>query len=137
MLKKTITYTDFNDVKRTEDFYFNLTRAELTEMQLSKDGGLQAWLEKIIKTDNRPELIKAFKSIILKAYGEKSDDGKRFIKSEALSEAFEQSAAYDELFVELLGNEAEAGRFINGLIPKSLAESVDKGDARPALTSAV
>ena len=122
MLKKTIKYTDFNDVEREEDFYFNLTKSELTEMQLSKDGGLQAWLEKIVKTDNRPELIKAFKSIILKAYGEKSADGKRFVKSEELSEEFEQSAAYDELFMELLSNEEKAAEFINGLIPKGMAK---------------
>ena len=121
MIKKTIKYTDFNEIDREEDFYFNLTTAELTEMQLSKDGGLQAWLEKIVKNDNRPELIKAFKTIILKAYGEKSDDGKRFIKSDALSEAFSQTAAYDELFVELLSNEEKAAEFINGLVPKKAA----------------
>ena len=120
MFKKTIKYTDFNDVEREEDFYFNLTKSELTEMQLSVDGGLQAWLEKIVKTDNRPELIKAFKNIILKSYGEKSDDGKRFIKSKELSEAFEQTAAYDELFIELLSDEAKAGEFINALVPKNL-----------------
>lgn len=124
MLKKTIKYTDFNDVEREEDFYFNLTKSELTEMQLSVDGGLQAWLEKIVKTENRPELIKAFKNIILKSYGEKSADGKRFVKSEELSEAFEQSAAYDELFIELLSNEEKAAEFVNGLIPKGL--SVEK-----------
>ena len=120
MLKKTIKYTDFNDVEREEDFYFNLTRAELAEMQLSKEGGLQAWLEKIDKTDNQPELIKIFKNIILKAYGEKSADGKRFIKSEEISEAFAQSAAYDEFFIELISNEAKAAEFINGLMPKNI-----------------
>lgn len=120
MLKKTIKYTDFNDVEREEDFYFNLTRAELAEMQLSKEGGLQAWLEKIVKTDNQPELIKIFKNIILKAYGEKSADGKRFIKSEEISEAFAQSAAYDEFFIELISNEAKAAEFINGLMPKNI-----------------
>ena len=120
MLKKTIKYTYFNDVEREEDFYFNLTRAELAEMQLSKEGGLQAWLEKIVKTDNQPELIKIFKNIILKAYGEKSADGKRFIKSEEISEAFAQSAAYDEFFIELISNEAKAAEFINGLMPKNI-----------------
>lgn len=120
MLKKTIKYTDFNDVEREEDFYFNLTRAELAEMQLSKEGGFQAWLEKIVKTDNQPELMKIFKNIILKAYGEKSADGKRFVKSEEISEAFAQSAAYDEFFIELISNEAKAAEFINGLMPKNV-----------------
>ena len=120
MLKKTIKYTDFNDVEREEDFYFNLTRAELAEMQLSKEGGFQAWLEKIVKTDNQPELMKIFKNIILKAYGEKSADGKRFVKSEEISEAFAQSAAYDEFFIELISNEAKASEFINGLMPKNV-----------------
>ena len=122
MVKKTIKYTDFNDVEREEDFYFNLTTSELTEMQLSRDGGLQAWLEKIVKNDNRPELIKAFKQIILKAYGEKSDDGKRFIKSDELSEAFSQTAAYDAFFIELLSDELKAADFINSLMPKDLAK---------------
>ena len=84
MFKKTIKYTDFDGVERKEDFYFNLTKAELLEMQMSIDGGLKGYLERIVKTQSQPELVKMFKEIIMKAYGEKSPDGKRFMKSDEI-----------------------------------------------------
>lgn len=120
MFAKTITYTDFNDVERTETFYFNLSKAEIAEMQLTTDGGLTEKLQKIIDSKDQAEIFKMFKYLILKAYGEKSPDGKRFVKSEEISEAFSQTAAYDEFFMEIGTNSDAAQAFVNGIIPKDL-----------------
>ncbi len=122
MLKKTITYTDFNGDKRTEDFYFNLTKAELTELELGKNGGLTGYIEKITNAQSGPEIIKLFKEIILMSYGEKDPEGKRFIKNDALREAFLQTEAYSELFMELASDDTAAAAFINGIVPADLSE---------------
>ncbi len=118
MLQKAITYTDYNGEERTETFYFNLTKAELAELNLTTEGGLQEVIQKIIDAKNVPEITKWFKKIILMAYGEKSADGRRFIKSKELAEEFTQTEAYSELFVELLTNEGKAADFINAIVPK-------------------
>lgn len=124
MLKKTTTYTDYNGVERTEDVYFNLSKAELTEMELEIEGGFNAYLRRIVSGQNMPEIVKTLKAIILKAYGEKSPDGKRFIKSKELSESFAQTEAYSQLFMELI-SDAEAGaKFINGILPADIAKQV-------------
>lgn len=120
MLKKTITYTDYNNVERTEDFYFNLNKAELLEMEMSTEGGMEAFINKIASTQDRPTLIKLFKEIILKSYGEKSLDGKHFDKSEKLSEAFSHTEAYSILFMELATSDEAAALFINGVIPQDV-----------------
>lgn len=120
MLKKTITYVDYNGNERVEDFYFNLTKAEATEMELSVEGGLTKKLEDIVNSQNNKEIIALFKEIILKAYGEKSQDGKRFIKSEELSEAFSQTEAFSELFMELALDEKAAADFVNGILPTNI-----------------
>lgn len=120
MLKKTIKYVDYNGETREEDFYFNLSKAEVTEMELSKEGGMSEYIKKISAAQNAPELIKLFKDIITKSYGEKSLDGKRFIKNKELTEAFTQTEAYSELFVELASNADEAVKFINGIMPKNM-----------------
>lgn len=120
MLKKTIKYTDYDGNEREEDFYFNLSKAEVTEMELSKEGGMSEYIKKISAAQNAPELIKLFKEIITKSYGEKSLDGKRFIKNQELTEAFIQTEAYSELFVELASNADEAVKFINGIMPKNM-----------------
>lgn len=120
MLKKTITYVDYNGNERVEDFYFNLTKAEATEMELSVEGGLTKKLEDIVNSQNNKEIITLFKEIILKAYGEKSQDGKRFIKSEELSEAFSQTEAFSELFMELALDEKAAADFVNGILPANI-----------------
>lgn len=117
MLKKTVTYTDYNGVERTEDFYFNLSKAEAAEMELSVDGGLSRMLENIVKAKDNKQIITIFKEIVLKSYGEKSQDGKRFIKSKEISEAFSQTEAYSEIFMELALNEKAATEFINGVLP--------------------
>lgn len=118
MLKERIKYTDYNDQPREEDFYFNLSKAEITEMELSIDGGLVAKIERIVEQKNGSEIMAVFKQVILKSYGEKSPDGKRFIKSEELSTAFSQTEAYSNLFVRLCTSPEEAARFINGVIPQ-------------------
>ena len=117
MLKKTITYTDYNDVERTEDFYFNLTKAELMEMEMGAGGGLSGMIEKIVSAKDAPAIIKVFKELVLKAYGEKSADGKRFIKSKEISEAFAQTEAYSQLFMELATDADAASKFVNGIAP--------------------
>jgi hypothetical protein len=117
MLKKTITYTDYNQAERTEDFYFNLTKAEVMEMEMSTSGGLAEMIKKIVAAKDAPAIIKVFKDLILKAYGEKSPDGKRFIKSEEITTAFAQTEAYSQLFMELATDPDKAAEFVNGIIP--------------------
>lgn len=122
MLKKTITYTDYNGVERTEDFYFNLSKAEIIEMELGVSGGYAEMLKSIVNANDTSTLIKIFKDLVLRAYGEKSADGKRFIKSDAISEAFSQTEAYSILFMELATNADEAAKFVNGIVPSDLSQ---------------
>ena len=117
MLKKTVTYTDYNGSERTEDFYFNLTKAEIMEMELSTSGGLAEMIQRIVKAQDAPAIIKIFKELVLKAYGEKSPDGKRFIKSEEISTAFSQTEAYSQIFMELATDSDAAAAFVNGIVP--------------------
>ena len=130
MLKKTITYTDYNDVERTEDFYFNLTQAEIVEMQMSVNGGLTAMINKIVQAQDSAAIVNTFKEIILKAYGEKSPDGRRFIKSKELSDAFSQTEAYSQLYIELATDSEAAAAFVNGIVPKSVAEQMKETDIK-------
>lgn len=120
MVKKTITYVDYNDNERTEDFYFNLSKAELMEMELSISGGLTEKIQGIIAAQDTPAIIKIFKELILKAYGQKSPDGKRFIKSQEIQDEFSQTEAYSQLFMLLATDEKEAADFVNGIIPQDL-----------------
>lgn len=117
MLKKSITYNDYNGGTLTEDFYFNLNEAEVTEMELSTAGGLAEMITRLVAAQDQPAIIKIFKDLILKAYGEKSPDGKRFIKSEELSTAFSQTEAYSVLFMELARDADAAAKFVNGIVP--------------------
>ena len=117
MLKKTFTYTDFNGVERTEDHYFNLSKAELMEMELSTTGGLAEMINKIVAAQDAPAIVKIFKELVLKAYGQKSADGRRFIKSQELSDEFSQTEAYSQLFMELATDADAAAKFVNGIVP--------------------
>ncbi len=117
MLKKTITYRDFNDNERTEDFYFNLTAAEITEMEMSTTGGLAEMIQQIVKAQDMPAILKVFKDLVLRSYGVKSADGRRFIKSEEISKEFAQTNAYSQLFMELAGDAEKASAFVNGIVP--------------------
>ena len=122
MLKKTITYIDYNGVERTEDFYFNLSKAEVLELEMGTTGGLTEMINKIVAAHDTPTLIKIFKDLVLRAYGEKSPDGKRFIKSDEIRDAFSQTEAYSNLFMELATDAEAASKFFNGIIP----DNVDK-----------
>lgn len=126
MIKKTITYKDYNQVERTEDFYFNLSKAEVMEMEMSTSGGLAEMITRIVAAQDQPAIIKIFKDLILKAYGEKSPDGKRFIKSDELSTAFSQTEAYSQLFMELATDAEAASAFVNGIVPADMAKQAAK-----------
>lgn len=126
MYVKKITYTDFDGNKNTEDFYFNLTETELTRLNASYPGGLSYHINKIIRTGDNLKIMPLFEDIILSAYGEKSSDGKRFIKSDILKEEFKQTMAYDTLMVELLKDETGSAAigFILNVLPKDTADKV-------------
>ena len=117
MLQKTITYTDYNGTERTEAFYFNLTKAEIMEMELGTTGGLAEMIQKVVAAQDAPSIIKIFKDLVLRAYGEKSADGKRFIKNDEIREAFSQTEAYSNLFMELATDADAASAFVNGIVP--------------------
>lgn len=116
MLKKTIKYVDYDGNEREENFYFNLTESEIIEMEFSTTGGLTQMIEKIIETKDSSRIMAIFKEILLKAYGEKSADGRRFIKSKELSEEFSQTPAYNQLFMELATDAGKASDFVNSLV---------------------
>ena len=120
MLKKTITYVDYNGNERTENYYFNLSKAELMEMELGVTGGYTEMLTSIIEAQDVPTLIKIWKDLILKSYGEKTADGKRFVKSKEMAEAFSQTEAYSNLFMELSTNTDAAIEFAKGIMPAEL-----------------
>ena len=130
MLKKLIEYTDYNGKQRKENFYFSLNKAELMEMELGTVGGMQNLIQLIIDKQDIPEIIKAFKMIILKSYGEKSADGVRFIKSDELSTAFSQTEAYSNLYMELISDAEKAAAFINGIVPADLMRSAAEREAK-------
>jgi hypothetical protein len=131
MIKKTIEYTDYNGHNRTEDFYFNLSKAEILEMELSTEGGLEEMGRKLIENDDLMNSIKIFKNLILKSYGIKSEDGKRFIKSEELAREFSQTEAYSNLFTELATDTDAAAAFFNGVIPSDLEKAIsDQNDMK-------
>ena len=124
MLKKTITYTDYNGVERTEDFYFYLSKADLMEMEMGTAGGFAEMIQKVVNAQDAPAIIKIFKDLILKAYGEKSADGKRFIKNDELRDAFSQTEAYSQLFMELATDSDAAAKFVNGIMPADVSEKI-------------
>lgn len=126
MLKKNIKYTDYNGNERAEDFYFNLTKAEIMELELSTTGGLVEMINKIVAAQDSPAIIEIFKKMILKAYGEKSPDGRRFIKSDEISTAFSQTEAYSQLFMELATDANAASEFVNGIVPAEAAAKANK-----------
>lgn len=117
---------DYNGKERTEDFYFNLTKAELMEMAMSTTGGLDQLLHNIISAQDNSRLVALFKELVLKAYGVKSADGRRFIKSKELSDEFSQTEAYSDLFMELSSNEEYAISFVNGIVPQEVAKEASE-----------
>ena len=133
MLKRVITYTDYNGVERSEPFYFNLTVAEVTIMQMSAAGGYAEMLQRIVESKDGATIMSTIEEFILKSYGEKSPDGKQFIKDEKLSTAFKQTPAYSILFMELITDAKAAADFVNGVIPKAGPKAELTPKSTPAL----
>lgn len=133
MLKKTIKYVDYDGNEREEDFYFNISKAELAMMESSVIGGFKKYLEKITQAQDNVSIMKTFKELVHMSYGEKSADGRRFVKSEELSTAFEQTEAYSELIVELLSDDGiTAAKFVKGILPSDVVDAagLDKIDIK-------
>ena len=118
MLKKTVTYIDFDGNERTEDFFFNLTEQEIAEMELSTEGGLGNFINKAVAAKSQVELIELFKKLILAAYGVKSADGRRFVKNDAVREDFMSTQAFSDIYMELVQDAVKASAFFNGIVPK-------------------
>lgn len=127
MLKRTIKYTDYNGNERNEEFFFHMSEAELAEMQLSVNGGMESLIRQIINTRDTARLIRIFKDLVLNAYGEKSLDGRLFQKSPELSKAFSETPAYSILFMELATDAEKAAEFLNGIVPDKLKQQVMEG----------
>lgn len=125
MVQKTVEYTNFFGEKRKKTLYFNLTKSELTMLSLSKAGGLDNFLQNIIEAEDMPKIIESFEAILLTSYGEKSDDGERFIKGDDISKAFKESPAYDIIFMELVSDEDKAAKFINSVLPEDIDSYVE------------
>lgn len=131
MLKKTITYTDYDGNKRTEDFYFNLNKRELANMELKTYGGFEGLIRQIANTTDVPKLTELFEKIVLESYGEKSPDGRRFIKEEGkLAKEFVETEAYSELYMELISDPDKLAAFVNGIIPADLAEQMNSPETQ-------
>ena len=134
MLKKTIKYKDYDGNEREEDFYFNLKKSELLELQVGTPGGLSQYIQKLVSEQDMPKLMDLFKKIIKCAYGVKSADGRRFEKSDELYKEFEETEAYSELFMEISQDSNKAAAFFNGIIPAELANNgkdLPKGNTAP------
>lgn len=126
MYKKTVTYVDYDGNSRTEDFYFHLNKAEIMELELLTKGGLEKTIQKIIDTQDKAQMLNIMKDLVLKAYGEKSMDGRRFMKNDEIRDNFKETEAYSTIFVELATNEKAAADFINGIIPEDMKEELRK-----------
>ena len=133
MLKKAIKYTDYNGVERNEDFYFNLSKAEIMEMEMSTTGGLAEMIQKVVNAQDAPSIIKIFKDLILKAYGVKSDDGRQFIKNDKVRDEFAQTEAYSILFMELATDADAASEFVNGIVPSDVNQQASNPALHPAM----
>ncbi len=125
MIKKTVTYTDFDGNERTEDFYFHLTEQELTEWELSVDGGLSGVLTRIINSKDNKKLIEIFKDLLIRSYGVKTPDGRGFIKNEEVLNDFKYTQAFSDIYMELATDDKAASEFVNGVIPASLAKAAN------------
>ncbi len=122
MIKWPITYTDYNGETQTEDFYFNLNKAEVMELNLNANGAYAEYLQRIVDQRDGAKIAQEYRKLILNSYGEKSPDGKRFINSPELTEAFSQTEAYSELYIQLATEEGAAAKFIEGVLPKVEAQ---------------
>lgn len=137
MIAKTMTYKDFNNVERTETFYFNLTPAEAIEMEVMESGGLGVYIDRIIQEQDAKKIIEIFKDLILRSYGVKSNDGKHFLKDEKLRTAFVSTNAYSDLFMQLATNAEMASAFVNGIVPQMTEEEIARfsGKKEPVVSA--
>lgn len=126
MLKKSITFTDLNGQETTEDHYFHLSKADVVELEMSRKGGMAAWIQSIVDSEDGKAIVTELKNIILNSYGVKSEDGRRFIKTQELRDEFHSSEAYSALFFSLCTDAGAAAEFINGIAPQGLAEEMAK-----------
>ena len=133
MLKKTITYTDYNGIERTEDFYFNISKSELTKLEVTTPGGYSGMIKKIVDAQDGGQIMKVFNELITMSYGVKSDDGKRFKKSQELSDEFVQTEAYDQLFMELATDAEKAAAFVSGVLPSDLTSGLPEDIAKDTI----
>lgn len=131
MFTRTETYTDFNGLERTETAYFNLTKSELIQLELGTTGGFAESAQKMINENDLPRIIEMIKTLLLRSYGKKSEDGSKFVKSKELSEAFEQSTMFDIIFMDLVTNADKASEFINGVVPSDLAATLANNASLP------
>lgn len=127
MYVKTITYTDFNNVERTEDFYFNLTEAEVIEwLTTNSSATLGEVLDGMRRKNDIQGILSSTKDLIYRAYGEKSADGRRFVKTPEVKANFMETPAYSKLFMEISTDANKAVEFLNAVIPSDLAARVRK-----------
>lgn len=131
MIKETITYTDFNGNERTEDFYFNLTKAEVMKMEMSTKGGLAEMIQRIVAAQDQPAIIKVFEDLITKAYGVKTPDGRGFKKSAEITEEFVATEAFSQLFMKLATDADAAAKFVNGIVPADMAQQANAATLAP------
>ena len=122
MIKKTITYKDYNGIERTESFYFHFNEAEILDMEMSVEGGFAERVQKIIDAKEQTQLLKVIKKFVIDAYGVKDPEGRRFIKSDDVKNAFLECPAYSAIFMELVTNDEVAAEFVNGVIPEGMKE---------------
>lgn len=133
MLKRDITYEDLDGTKVTDTFYFNMTKTEILAWEVEHEEGLDEWFKRIVRMEDRKALVGEFKSIILKAYGERADDNKRFVKSDELRERFAQTMAFDQLFFELATDDEAAATFLIGIMPAEVQAEAKRLEAEGAL----
>jgi len=141
MLTKKIKYTDYDGNVREEPFYFNISKAEFAELDLSITGGFEAMIQTLIDKKDIPGMMRVFKDLIVKSYGVKSADGRRMMKSEELTKDFLETEAYSELFMELCSDANTAIEFVKGIMPvdedkkaevdKAIAEVIDINGGAP------
>lgn len=135
MLKKTMQTVDFGGTERTETYYFNLTKAEIMEMQLGTEGGFVEMIHRIVDAKSQLELAEMFKKIICKSYGVLSPDGRKFIKNQAVLDDFMATQAFSDLYMELVGDDNKATAFFEGIMPEDMKnEEKPAAPAQPGLT---
>lgn len=124
MIKKTVTYKDLNGKERTETFYFHYFESEIMDMEMSEEGGLAERIQRIIDAKDQASLLKVIKKFVVDAYGVKSDDGRRFNKSQEVKDAFVECPAYSKIYMELLTNDEMAAEFVNKVVPEDMADQL-------------